>query len=439
MVPDKGLRSTPHGKTANAIYNLLLDRQDHDEPISHAQISKSLGIGITTTQRHLKTLIHHGLVMQTKGKSASSYKVSTLHSVTRSVSPIGTDEVVDTSETGSSFFCSSSTSPTTPPSIGLNDRVNSIGIVDRLNPGPWCSPTSVPPVDAGDRLGWASPELYHLVAYFEFFVLPRAERKITDVHRRGWLKSARRMVVLKRHSVTEVAELISWIFLEHDGQLPGTIKCKPKHRKITRLDQLSWYYTQLLEEKNMKRGLPVPEPENVAEDEAQGQELSTQIAVLVDLWKQRIERENRGREVSEEAMASWAETFRVSLVGRKIPFTDLEHVLQALADYNLELSVARERYQHPVRIWHPRSEWQGLKMDVRLAEARALLKTPVKTPVVREKNEDGEYIVDTSARYAEEDAAVASGSYGEPRSSWESTSWEDRREMALQRLRDEVA
>ena len=427
MVPDKLIQYTGHGKTADAIYNLLLNRQDQARPISQTQIGQELGIGVATVHRRLKRLVESGLVLSAKGKSASSYKVSTLHSITRSTIPIGTTELLQYQEEISSLDSSSKTPP-------------SIGIVDRVNSNRWWEPTSFPPLDTGKRLGLGSVELVHLVAWFEHLVLPRSQRKITEKNRRGWMKAARRMLVVKGYPLSEVVQVVSWIFTYHDGLLPGIIECDDRHRKLTSLNQISWYYHRLVKERenSMYRGRPRPEPEDdPGHPVAQGQELIDQIEELTGLWKSRIERFNR-IEVSEKELASWAKTFRISLTHRKIPFTDLRDVLVALADPQMALSESRDRFRSPIEIWLRRDEWGWLQGEVLIAQARRDLVAGNLHREVnvspRPKNEDGEYVVRRRDQDDDEKPSVAPVAPWKTKTSWGESSWEERRERASQGL-----
>ena len=395
------------------------------------QMAEELNISRRTVQRNLDKLVQSGLVVSTKDRYPNRYKVSSVrHCVTASQLPLWSNSFLDLDqgkEVDSSVL--KSLESLGPLGESLGHCVTPP--LDSATECRWWTPTSTPPVASGKRLHLRSPEIFELCAYFEHFVAPLAANQITDErNRKGWINSATWLLVMDRRPVSEVAEVISWIFNDCDGRLPGTIKCKEP--KVTRLDQIRRNYDRLLEEKNiMRKGIHPPKHLNEPQNDAQAHNLANQVDTLVGLWRQWVEKYHPHHQINDKALASWSKTFRISLTGRRVDFEDLCLVLTTLLDPRFWY-IERERFVHPLDLW--KLEGWTYMLDLTRAYESGRQKRSHATP------ETSTVENDRDPENAWEPRLI--GSYEEPFRqmaqplTWSTDSWEHRRGSALQAVQE---
>ncbi|MFV8242159.1 helix-turn-helix domain-containing protein [Mycolicibacterium peregrinum] len=322
------------GAVTALVYELIY-HQDADEPLSRDQVAEVLGIGSATVSRCLKKLTQEGLLKTAKGRYANCYQVVTVAPSLHQIDTVTQLPTVSTridSDVEEQNVCSS-----------FNQSFNSEYLWENASPCRWYTPTSVAPADPGHHLAAFSPEIMQFLAFFEYYAAPRSGTKVTMTRRKKWLNQCLKHLVSGKLPLHKVTALVTWIFVDCDGELP--ISVPKKDKKLTRPDQIFWYFHQLviaaengLTPKSLAREANVKVNYNRPLDDAV---MESQVAELVNHYAEFWSSLDGNIKLNEFKLENWAKSFRILLHHDRASFDDALTVVTNLKRFDRHIDTDR--------------------------------------------------------------------------------------------------
>ena len=221
-------------------------------------------------------------------------------------------------------------------------------------------------------------EVGFLVAYFEAHILPRENAarqekgwktldRMTASRLEGWRLSALELVT--EYNLADIVEIIDWVFVTRDGQLPASAVEKKRDLKLTRLRQIQRGWDALVEA--MAARAPVTaqviHQVDVKRLPATHTFDESQVDDLVELFREYrsgvFAGGGRDTHIPEARTRSWATTFRIMLA--KYSFDEIKAVIEALRECPED--VDQGRYSNAYDL-NRSDEWEILRGLVRLHE-----------------------------------------------------------------------